>query len=242
MSRKHHFSTNQTKKHWQSGKRFVRTTGHITSSTKRQNARTFGVTTNCTGRNETQSGASDIRTIQHPTVPLPGSGCARTGNDEDSLKKRGISRTGSVSLSNAGRTTKHTGNRKMQNDGYPTNERKRKHEERTWRIISIIVCICYNFRTMRNEPVKKITVPEGSSLAKLLTDAADSPILLEKNGELYRLERMGNKDNTPSPEEVTRSRDGIRKAAGSWKNIDTEAFKAYIKDRRQTANRPSVKL
>jgi hypothetical protein len=91
---------------------------------------------------------------------------------------------------------------------------------------------------MRNEPVKKIIVPDGSSLAKLLTDAAGSPLLLEKNGELYRLERMEQESKTPSPEDLTRSREGILKAAGSWKGIDTEAFKAYIKDRRQTANRP----
>jgi hypothetical protein len=95
---------------------------------------------------------------------------------------------------------------------------------------------------MANEPTKKITVPEGSSLAKLLTDAAVKPILLEKNGELYRLERMENTKKAPTPEEVTRSRDGILKAAGSWKDINTEAFKAYIADRRHTANRPSVKL
>jgi hypothetical protein len=95
---------------------------------------------------------------------------------------------------------------------------------------------------MANKPIQKITVPEGSSLAKLLSDAAGSPILLEKNGELYRLERMETEGNTPSPEEVTRSREGILKAAGSWQGIDTEAFKAYIKDRRQTANRPAVKL
>jgi hypothetical protein len=95
---------------------------------------------------------------------------------------------------------------------------------------------------MTNEPPKKIIVSEGSSLAKLLTDAAAKPILLEKNGELYRLERMETEDKTLSPEEVTRSREGILKAAGSWQGIDTEAFKAYIADRRHTANRPSVKL
>jgi hypothetical protein len=106
----------------------------------------------------------------------------------------------------------------------------------------IFAGICYNSCTMRNEPVKKITVPEGSRLAKLLTDAAGRPILLEKNGELYRLERMDQEDSAFSPEEVTRSRDGILKAAGSWKDIDTEAFKAYIAERRHTANRPSVKL
>jgi uncharacterized protein (DUF433 family) len=38
-------------------------------------------------------------------------------------------------------------------------------------------------------------------------------------------------------EEVTRAQEGILKAAGSWQGIDTEAFKAYIKDRRHSANR-----
>jgi uncharacterized protein (DUF433 family) len=56
------------------------------------------------------------------------------------------------------------------------------------------------------------------------------------------LKRIGDEDASPSPEDVARSREGIREAAGSWKGIDTAAFKAYIKDRRQTANRSSVKL
>ena len=95
---------------------------------------------------------------------------------------------------------------------------------------------------MTHEPPKKIKVTAASDLTKLLSNAATRPVVLEKNGELYRLERMGNEEKTLSPEEVTRSREGIRKAAGSWKDIDTAAFKAYIAKRRQTANRPSVKL
>ena len=79
-------------------------------------------------------------------------------------------------------------------------------------------------------------------MAKLLTDVGSRPILLEKNGELYRLERMQDADTASTPEDVARSRDGIRQAAGSWKDIDTEGFKAYIAERRRTANRPSVKL
>jgi hypothetical protein len=59
---------------------------------------------------------------------------------------------------------------------------------------------------------------------------------------VFLLERIENEGESLSLEDVTRSREGIRKAAGSWKDIDTDAFKAYIKDRRQTANRPSVKL
>jgi hypothetical protein len=95
---------------------------------------------------------------------------------------------------------------------------------------------------MTHEPPKKIKVTAASDLAKLLRDAAARPILLEKNGELYRLERMETEGNTLSPKDVSRSKDGILKAAGSWQGIDTEAFKAYISDRRHTANRPSVKL
>jgi hypothetical protein len=95
---------------------------------------------------------------------------------------------------------------------------------------------------MAHEPPKKITVTERSKLTKLLTEAAVRPLLLEKNGEVFLLERMENEAETPSPEDVTRSREGIREAAGSWKDVDTEAFKAYINNRRQTANRPSVKL
>jgi hypothetical protein len=97
---------------------------------------------------------------------------------------------------------------------------------------------------MAKEPRKRIKVPEGSELARLLTEAEAEamPILLEKDGELYRLERMEKALKAPSPEEVARSKEGILKAAGSWKDIDTEAFKAYIYERRRTANRPSIKL
>lgn len=95
---------------------------------------------------------------------------------------------------------------------------------------------------MTHEPPKKVKVTAASDLAKLLRDAAARPIVLEKNGELYRLERMEHEDTTLSPEDVARSREGILKAAGSWKDIDTDAFKAYIAERRHTANRPSVKL
>jgi uncharacterized protein (DUF433 family) len=56
------------------------------------------------------------------------------------------------------------------------------------------------------------------------------------------VERVSDAVAAPRPDDVARSREGIREAAGSWKDIDTEAFKAYIADRRHTANRPSIKL
>jgi hypothetical protein len=90
---------------------------------------------------------------------------------------------------------------------------------------------------MANEPTKTIKVTAGSSLTKLLTEAAVRPILLEKNGEVFLLERLESAEKPPSPEDVTRSKDGILNAAGSWKGIDTKGFKAYINDRRQTVTR-----
>jgi hypothetical protein len=49
-------------------------------------------------------------------------------------------------------------------------------------------------------------------------------------------------DRRPSPERVARSIEGIRKAAGAWVgNVDAEAFKAYVRERRRTANRPPVR-
>jgi hypothetical protein len=95
---------------------------------------------------------------------------------------------------------------------------------------------------MAHEPPTTIKVTGDSELGKLVDTARRHPVLLEKNGELYRLERMEQEGNTLTPSDVTRSKEGILQAAGSWKDIDTEAFKEYIKDRRQTANRPSVKL
>jgi uncharacterized protein (DUF433 family) len=58
----------------------------------------------------------------------------------------------------------------------------------------------------------------------------------------HAVEQISDEATAPSPEDVARSREGIREAAGSWKDIDTAAFKAYINNRRQTANRPAVKL
>jgi uncharacterized protein (DUF433 family) len=49
----------------------------------------------------------------------------------------------------------------------------------------------------------------------------------------HAVERVSDEAAAPSPDDVARSREGIREAAGSWKDIDTEAFKAYINNRRR---------
>ncbi len=80
---------------------------------------------------------------------------------------------------------------------------------------------------MAREPKPIVMVP-GTELARLLDQAASSPVLLEKDGELYRLNRAEEEDIWASydPQKV---REAVAKYAGSWKDIDLEAFKAFIR-------------
>lgn len=104
------------------------------------------------------------------------------------------------------------------------------------------------------EPVT-ITVAPDSELGANLRDAAKTgrTLIVDTGEAVYSLE-IGTKaegpdshvpsglDEPPSPEQVARSIEGIRKAAGSWKGlVDAEEFKAYIRERRRTKNRPPVR-
>lgn len=95
--------------------------------------------------------------------------------------------------------------------------------------------------------LKKIRLPPESDLALLLKDVTRSGKLLvvDTGEELYSVS-VDILDNTPriaETEEVARSREGILKAAGRWKDIvDAEAFKSYIYERRRTSGRPPVRL
>lgn len=91
-----------------------------------------------------------------------------------------------------------------------------------------------------------IRVEPGSELDRLFEHAEGISVELEWRGVRYRLTRVETPVPTktaPSAEQLRRSIDGIRKATGGWKDlVDSDAFTAYIRQRRRTANRPSVKL
>lgn len=119
---------------------------------------------------------------------------------------------------------------------------------------------------MASEP-KRVVVEPGGELDRLLEEAAGRPIRLVRGGEEFRLDLAGDDRPTavdpggiplmgqaseddvarrlrqpPTPEEVARSRDGIRRAAGGWVGVvDAEALKAYIRERRRTVTRPPVR-
>lgn len=95
-----------------------------------------------------------------------------------------------------------------------------------------------------------IHVNPDSDLALLIKDAAASrqPVLVD-TGEAVSAVEIDRTTSTasatshvPSADEVTASQEGIRKAAGSWKDVDVAAFKAYIAERRRSSSRPPVQL
>jgi hypothetical protein len=93
---------------------------------------------------------------------------------------------------------------------------------------------------------KPIRIEPGSELDRLLDEAGEAPLDLDRNGVHYRLQRVDTllpAHIPPTREDVARSIVGIQQATGGWKDIvDTDAFAAYIQERRRTANRPSVRL
>ncbi|TAK36631.1 MAG: hypothetical protein EPO21_01820 [Chloroflexota bacterium] len=86
--------------------------------------------------------------------------------------------------------------------------------------------------------LRKIRVAPDSELARLLEEAREGDLLLEKDGELYRLNRGGKEDIWAGydPEKV---REALAKAAGSWADIDTESLIADIHRAREEGSRPA---
>jgi hypothetical protein len=92
---------------------------------------------------------------------------------------------------------------------------------------------------MAAEP-KRIKVTPGSELAKLLEEAACGPLVIETDGQLYRLDRVERE-----PEDIWASYDakaaleGIDAAAGSWSDLDPETVKDFIYRAREEGTRPA---
>ncbi len=93
---------------------------------------------------------------------------------------------------------------------------------------------------------RTIHVEPGSEFDRLLGDATETPVEFENRGIRYRVSRVAT---SAEPDDIWAGYDpgqalkSLQVAAGGWSGlVDAEDFKAYIAERRQTANRPSVKL
>ena len=101
---------------------------------------------------------------------------------------------------------------------------------------------------MVSEP-KTVDVEPGSELDRLLDEAAEAPLRLVRDGARFRLAPenedewagpnldLARAGRYPSAEQVARAIAGLRKAAGSWRDVDVEALKADLRERRRTAKR-----
>ena len=84
---------------------------------------------------------------------------------------------------------------------------------------------------------RTIKVAPGSELDRLLDEAASVPLLLEKDGVLYRLEREGAEDIWAGYD-PRRARRALDKTIGCWADLDTGAIIAGIYRARAEGSRP----
>ena len=104
--------------------------------------------------------------------------------------------------------------------------------------------------------LERLNIEPQSELANALRAASRTgePLLINI-GEATLVVRVAEREVTglgetpaierplPDPKVVDRARRGIRKTAGSWKGlVDPESFRAYIYERRHTANRPPINM
>jgi hypothetical protein len=87
---------------------------------------------------------------------------------------------------------------------------------------------------MLTEPTR-IHIAPDSELARLLEEAGDVPLLLEKNGKLYRIIKEDDIWAGYDPNQVKAV---IRKTAGSWADIDADKLISDLYRAREEGSRP----
>jgi hypothetical protein len=84
----------------------------------------------------------------------------------------------------------------------------------------------------------RIRVASDSELGRFLDRVGEMPVLLEKNGKLYRLvEETG--EQTKAGYDANKVKEAIRKTAGSWADIDADQFLADLYRAREEGSRPA---
>ncbi len=87
-----------------------------------------------------------------------------------------------------------------------------------------------------------IRVAAGSELARLLAKADAGPLLLEKDGDLYRLDRVATEpENIWEGYDPERVREAIAATAGSWADLDADRLIADLYRAREEGSRPDTR-
>ena len=90
----------------------------------------------------------------------------------------------------------------------------------------------------------RLTLPAESDVARTIKAASETTgrLVVDTGEAIYRLSVNRIDRPAPTDDAVAVTIAGMRAAAGSWRDIDAEAFKAYITERRRSSARPSVRL
>ncbi len=78
-------------------------------------------------------------------------------------------------------------------------------------------------------PPKAIHVEPGSEIVRLLDEMRGQAMVLVKDGVRYRVE-LAESDDIWAGYDPERVRAALRQTAGNWREIDTEALKAEIRE------------
>ena len=85
---------------------------------------------------------------------------------------------------------------------------------------------------MAAEP-KRIRVAPGSELARLLEEAGPAPLLLERNGELYRLNRLeSEREDIWAGYDAQEVRQALKQSAGALTGVNKDKLLADIREQR----------
>ncbi len=82
---------------------------------------------------------------------------------------------------------------------------------------------------------KTVQVTAETALPELLDDAAHAPIILERDGERFRLSRDEDIAYEPDPEYV---RATLAATLGSWADLDVDEMIREIYEAREAGSRP----
>jgi hypothetical protein len=96
---------------------------------------------------------------------------------------------------------------------------------------------------MLTEP-HRVRIDPDSELARLLDEVGEMPVLLEKNGKLYRLTEETTEektDNLWAHYDPEKARAALRRVAGSWADIDVDILIADLYRAREEGSRPSTR-
>ncbi len=86
---------------------------------------------------------------------------------------------------------------------------------------------------------KRFTVTPGSELDRLLDEASGAPMLVERNGVVYRVDTEIEAEDIWAGYDPSAAGAALKQATGSWKDIDADGLIAELYQAREEGSRPT---